>query len=45
VGSAFLRNRMALLRVGDVAELSILRDGKPLTVRAAVTRDQRARSK
>jgi S1-C subfamily serine protease len=44
--SAFLRNRLALLRVGDVAELSILRDGKPLTVRATVAaRDQRPRSK
>jgi S1-C subfamily serine protease len=46
VGSAFLRNRMALLRVGEVAELSVLRDGKPLTVHATVvTRDQSARSK
>jgi S1-C subfamily serine protease len=46
VGSAFLRNRMALLRVGEVAELSVLRDGKPLMVRATVAaRDQRARSK
>ena len=46
VDSAFLRNRMALLRVGEVAELSILRDGTPLTVHATVAaRDQRARSK
>jgi serine protease DegQ len=46
VGSAFLRNRMALLRVGELAELSVLRDGKPLTVRTIVAaRDQRARSK
>jgi serine protease Do/serine protease DegQ len=45
-GSAFLRNRMALLRVGEVAEVSIWRDGKPLTVHATVAaRDQRARSK
>jgi serine protease Do/serine protease DegQ len=44
--AAFLRNRLALLRVGEVAELSILRDGKPLTVRATVAaRDQRPRSK
>ena len=46
VGSAFLRNRMALLRIGEVAELSVLRDGKPLAVRATVAaRDQRPRSK
>jgi S1-C subfamily serine protease len=46
VGSAFLRNRMALLRVGEVAELSILRDGRLLTVHATVAaRDQRARPK
>jgi S1-C subfamily serine protease len=45
VGAAFLRNRLALLRVGEVAELSILRDGRPLTVHATVARDQRARSK
>jgi len=46
VGSAFLRNRVALLRIGEVAELSVLRDGKPLTVRATVAaRDQRPRSK
>jgi hypothetical protein len=27
---------MALFRVGDVAELSVMRDGKPMTVRATV---------
>jgi len=44
--AAFLRNRLALLRVGDVVELSILRDGKPLTVRTTVAaHDQRPRSK
>ena len=44
--SAFLRNRLALLRVGETAELSILRDGKPMTVHATVAaRDQRSRSK
>jgi hypothetical protein len=36
---------LALLRIGEVAELTVLRDGRPLTVRAAVARDQRARSK
>jgi S1-C subfamily serine protease len=46
VSSAFLRNRMALLRVGEVAELSLLRDGKPLTVRATVAvHEPRPRSK
>jgi len=44
--SAFLRNRLALLRVGDVAELGVLRDGKPLRVQATVAeRDQSARAK
>jgi serine protease Do/serine protease DegQ len=46
VSSAFLRNRMALLRVGEVAELSVLRDGKLLTARATVAaRDQQSQSK
>jgi serine protease DegQ len=44
--SAFLRNRLALLRVGDVAELGVLRDGKPLRIQATVAeRDQSARAK
>jgi serine protease Do/serine protease DegQ len=43
--SAFLRNRLALLRVG-VAELGVLRDGKPLRIQATVAeRDQSARAK
>ncbi len=36
VGSAFLRNRLALLRVGEVAELAVLRAGKALKIRAKV---------
>jgi S1-C subfamily serine protease len=42
-GSADLRNRMALLRVGEVAELSVMRDGRPTTIRATIAadRDQR----
>jgi serine protease DegQ len=40
--SADLRNRMALLRVGEVAELSVMRDGKPMTIRATIAADQRA---
>jgi serine protease DegQ len=45
--SADLRNRMALLRVGEVAELSVMRDGKPVTIRAtmAADRDPRGKSK
>jgi serine protease DegQ len=37
--SADLRNRMALLRVGEVAELSVMRDGKPVSIRATIAAD------
>jgi serine protease DegQ len=42
--SADLRIRMAMLRIGEVAELSVMRDGKPTIVRATIApgRDQRA---
>jgi S1-C subfamily serine protease len=43
LSSTFLRNRLALLRVGEVAELAVLRGGKPLKIRATVA--ERARSK
>jgi serine protease DegQ len=45
--SADLRNRMALLRVGEVAELSVMRDGKPVSIRATIAADheQHGRSK
>ena len=44
--SAFLRNRLALLRVGDVADLGVLRDGKPLRIQATMAeRDDRARAR
>jgi S1-C subfamily serine protease len=46
--SADLRNRMALLRVGEVAELSVMRDGKPMTIRATIAagvNEPRAKSK
>ena len=44
--SVFLRNRLALLRVGDVAELDVLRDGKVFKIQATVAeRDQRGRAK
>jgi len=36
-GSADLRNKIGLLRNGDVAELTILRNGKSMTVRATLT--------
>ena len=46
LSSSFLRNRLALLRVGDVAELGVLRDGKGLKIQATVAApDQRARVK
>jgi S1-C subfamily serine protease len=46
LGSTFLRNRLALLRVGEVAELAVQRDGKPLKIRATVAeREQRPRAK
>jgi serine protease Do/serine protease DegQ len=44
--AAFLRDQLALLLVRDVAEFAILRDGKPLKIRAIVAeRDQRLRAK
>jgi len=44
--SATLRNRLALLRVGDVAELAVLREGKLLKIRATVAEtDRSARAK
>jgi S1-C subfamily serine protease len=46
--SADLRNRMALLRIGEVAELSVMRDGKPMMIRATMTpvdHEPRGRSK
>jgi serine protease Do/serine protease DegQ len=35
-GSADLRNRIALIRVGDVAELTVLRSGRSMNVRATL---------
>jgi S1-C subfamily serine protease len=45
--SGFLRNRLALLRVGEIADLTVLRDGKSQKIQAAVgEREQpRARAK
>ncbi|HYA73941.1 MAG TPA: DegQ family serine endoprotease [Roseiarcus sp.] len=36
-GSADLRNKIGLRRVGDVAELTVVRDGKPMTIQATLT--------
>lgn len=36
VGSADLRNKVGLLRVGDAVRLTVIRDGEPLTVDLAV---------
>ncbi|MBV9970461.1 MAG: trypsin-like peptidase domain-containing protein [Xanthobacteraceae bacterium] len=43
--SGALRNRMALLRIGEVAELSVLRDGKPLVIRATMAAAEPPRAK
>jgi serine protease Do len=40
INAAFLRTRIALLRIGDTAELAILRDGKPMTIRAVIAERQ-----
>jgi S1-C subfamily serine protease len=38
--SAALRNRMALLRIGEIAEMSVLRDGKPVTLHATMVAER-----
>ncbi len=46
IDSQFLRRRLALLRVGEVADLTVRHDGKSSSVRLAVAdRDARARAK
>jgi S1-C subfamily serine protease len=46
IDSEFLRRRLALLRVGEVADLTVRRDGKLSNVKLAVAeRDARARAK
>ena len=46
IDSEFLRRRLALLRVGETAELTVRRDGKLSNVKLAVAdRDPRARPK
>lgn len=45
-GAADLRIKVGLLRVGDIAELTVLRAGRPLTLRATVeARAQETRSR
>jgi S1-C subfamily serine protease len=36
----FLRTRIALLRIGDIAELALLRKGKAMAVRATIVERQ-----
>jgi S1-C subfamily serine protease len=38
--AAFVRTRIALLRIGEAAELAILRDGKETTIRAVIAERQ-----
>jgi S1-C subfamily serine protease len=40
INAAFLRTRIALLRIGETAELEILRGGKQMTIRAIVAERQ-----
>ena len=43
--TAQLRNRLGLLWVGDSAELTVLRNGKPTVIRATIVDQQRAKAK
>jgi S1-C subfamily serine protease len=46
IDSQFLRRRLALLRVGEIADLTVRRDGKSSSVKLAVAdRDPRTRAK
>jgi S1-C subfamily serine protease len=38
--ASFLRTRMALLRIGETAELAVLREGKQMTIRAIMAERQ-----
>lgn len=40
ISAAFLRTRIALLRIGETAELAISRDGNPMAIRAVVVERQ-----
>jgi S1-C subfamily serine protease len=39
-----LRARLGLLWMGDAAELTVIRNGKPAVIRATITDTQRARA-
>jgi S1-C subfamily serine protease len=43
--TSLLRSRLGLLWVGDTAELTVMRNGKPAVIRAAITDPQRAKAK
>jgi Do/DeqQ family serine protease len=43
--TAQLRNRLGLLWVGDAAELTVLRSGKPTVIRATIVDQQRGKAK
>jgi S1-C subfamily serine protease len=45
MNAGFLRNRLALLRVGEAADLTVLRDGKPLRVQAMVAEREQPRAR
>jgi len=40
-----LRSRLGLFWVGDSAELTVIRNGKPAVIRATITDPQRAKAK
>jgi S1-C subfamily serine protease len=40
INAGFLRTRIALLRIGETAELTILREGKQMTIRAIIAERQ-----
>jgi S1-C subfamily serine protease len=40
INASFLRTRIALLRIGETAELAILREGKPMTIRSIIAERQ-----
>jgi Do/DeqQ family serine protease len=43
--TSHLRTRLGLLWVGDTAELTVMRNGKPAVIRATITDPQRAKAK